>query len=300
MMAVAGPPLQGKLPMTEPLNLDHLRSWIGRTETHEEALPPWTASALAATLRNDGQAWQAGQALPPLWYWCYFLQTAPQNGLGPDGHPARGGFLPPVPLPRRMWAGSQLEFFAPLKLGARATKTSRVADVVLKQGKGGALVFVKVQHEVHTGGALLLREFQDIVYREAAKPGEAAPLPQAPPAHAAWSVEHRPDPVLLFRYSALTFNGHRIHYDYPYVTQVEGYENLVVHGPLIATLLLEAAQQQHPGRAVRAYSFKAVRPLICGGLLRVRGQATQPDGSLTLWAEDGQGALLMQASARLA
>ena len=283
--------------MTEALNLEHLRSWIGRTETHDDLLSPWTASAVAATLRNDGQAWPAGQALPPLWHWCYFLPTAPQNRLGPDGHPARGGFLPPVPLPRRMFAGSQFEFFAPLRLGAPATKTSCVMDVNLKQGKGGALVFVKVRHEVHAGGALLLREFDDIVYREAPKPGESAP-PQSPPANAAWTVEHLPDAPLLFRYSALTFNSHRIHYDHPYVTQVEGYADLVVHGPLIATLLLEAAQQPHPGRAVRAYSFKAVRPLICGTALRVRGHTATPDGSLTLWAEDGEGALLMQATAR--
>lgn len=284
--------------MTESLDLDHLRSWIGRTETRDELLSPWTASAMAATVRNDGNDWQPGQALPPLWHWCYFLPIAPQNGLGPDGHPARGGFLPPVPLPRRMWAGSQLEFLAPLKLATPTTKTSRVVDVNLKQGKGGALVFVKVQHEVHAGGTLLLREFHDIVYREAPKPGESAP-PQAPPADAAWAVEHRPDAPLLFRYSALTFNSHRIHYDYPYVTQIEGYDDLIVHGPLIATLLLEAAQQHNPGRAVAAYSFKAVRPLTCGKLLRVAGHSPQPDGTVSLWAEDGQGALLMQATARL-
>ena len=285
--------------MSETLDLDHLRSWIGRSETREDLLSPWTASAMAATVRNDGRDWQSGEALPPLWHWCYFLPFAPQNGLGPDGHPARGGFLPPVPLPRRMWAGSQLEFVAPLRLAAPAVKTSRVADVHLKQGKGGALVFVKVQHEVHAGGALLIREYHDIVYREAPKPGESAP-PQTPPAGAAWTVEHQPDATLLFRYSALTFNGHRIHYDYPYVTQVEGYDNLIVHGPLIATLLLEAAQQHNPGRAVAAYSFRAVRPLTCGHALRVRGHAAQPDGTVALWAEDAQGALLMQATARLA
>ena len=282
--------------MTDPLDIDLLQTWIGRTETHDDLMSPWTASALAATLRNDDQPWPAGRALPPLWHWCYFLPTSPQIQLGPDGHPARGGFLPPVPLPRRMWAGSQLEFFAPLPLGAPARKTSRVADVTLKQGKAGALVFVKVAHEVHAGDTLVLRDLHDIVYREAAKPGEAAP-PQAPPADAAWSVEHRPDATLLFRYSALTFNSHRIHYDHPYVTQVEGYDDLVVHGPLIATLLLEAAQQHNPGRQVLGYSFKAVRPLTCGRLMRVCGHAADADGKLALWAEDGQGALLMQASA---
>jgi 3-methylfumaryl-CoA hydratase len=285
------------------LDIDHLRGWIGRTETQDDPLSPWTATALAATLRNDTEAWAAGRALPPLWHWCYFLATAPQNGLGPDGHPARGGFLPPVPLPRRMWAGSQLEFFAPLSLAATARRTSRVADVSLKQGKGGALVFVKVAHEVHearAGGSLLLRDVHDIVYREAPQPGERAPPPQAPPADPAFTVEHRPDATLLFRYSALTFNSHRIHYDHPYATQVEGYADLVVHGPLIATLLLEAAQQRHPGLAVRAYRFRAVRPLTCGRLLRVRGHAPAADGGIELWAEDESGALLMQASARLA
>jgi 3-methylfumaryl-CoA hydratase len=183
-----------------------------------------------------------------------------------------------------MWAGSQLEFFAPLPLGVPARKTSRVAEVTLKQGKAGALVFVKVAHEVHAGDTLVLRDAHDIVYREAARPGESAP-PQAPPADAAWSVEHRPDATLLFRY------------DHPYVTQVEGYDDLVVHGPLIATLLLEAAKQHHPGQRVRGYRFKAVRPLTCGRLLRVCGHAADADGRVQLWAEDDQGALLMQASA---
>ncbi|MBU1360985.1 MAG: acyl-CoA dehydrogenase, partial [Gammaproteobacteria bacterium] len=190
-----------------------------------------------------------------------------------------------------------VEFLAPLLLGAAARRTSRVADVSLKQGKAGALVFVKVVHEFHGGDALLLRDTQDIVYREAARPGESAP-PQTPPSDAAWTVQHHPDAPLLFRYSALTFNSHRIHYDHPYVTQVEGYDGLVVHGPLIATLLLEAAQLQNPGRAVLGFAFKAVRPLTADRLLRVRGHAVQRDGSASLWAEDEQGALLMQATAR--
>jgi 3-methylfumaryl-CoA hydratase len=287
--------------MTEALDIDHLRGWIGRSETREELLSPWTASALAATLRREDRAWQPGETLPPLWHWCYFLPTAPQDRLGPDGHPARGGFLPPVPLPRRMWAGSQLEFFAPLRLGQAARKTSRVADVALKQGKGGALVFVKVEHEVRDPqGTLLLRDAHDIVYRDAPKPGEPPAPARMPPENAAWAIEHRPDAPLLFRYSALTFNSHRIHYDHPYVTQVEGYDGLVVHGPLIATLLLEAVQQHNPGRAVAGYRFKAVRPLVADRLMRVRGQSAAADGSVLLWAEDEDGALLMQAQAQLA
>lgn len=284
--------------MAEDLDIEHLRTWIGRTEIRDDLLSPWTASAMAATLRNDDQAWVAGQALPPLWHWSYFLPTARQNQLGADGHPARGGFLPPVALPRRMWAGSQVEFFGPLHLCVPARKTSRVRDISLKQGQTGALVFVKVEHEVHDGqGALLLRDTQAIVYREAAKSGDKAAA-QSPPDGAAWTTEHCPDTPLLFRYSALTFNSHRIHYDHPYVTQVEGYADLVVHGPLIATLLIEAAQRYNPKRELRAFSFKAVRPLVCNRLLRLRGKAVQPDGSVDLWAEDELGALLMQASAQ--
>jgi len=282
------------------IDIAHLRTWLGRTETVDQTLSPWTATAMAALLRNRDAPWATDVALPPLWHWSYFLPTAPQNQLGPDGHPARGGFLPPVPLPRRMWAGSQIEFLAPLRLGETTRKTATVTDVALKQGKAGALVFVKVQHEVHDAkGTLLLRDAHDIVYREAPQPGEAPAAPQTPPADPAWTVEHRPDPTLLFRYSALTFNGHRIHYDFPYVTQVEGYADLVVHGPLIATLMLEAAQQHNPGRTVRAYRFKAVRPLVCNRLLRVRGHAAQADGTVNLWAEDEQGALLQQATATL-
>ena len=280
------------------IDLAHLRAWLGRTETVEQALSPWTAGALAATLRNQAGDWAVGEPLPPLWHWSGFAPAAPQNQLGPDGHPARGGFLPPVPLPRRMWAGSQLEFIAPLRVGEPARKTATVADIAVKQGKGGALVFVQVVHEVRDrAGALLLRDNQDIVYREAPWPGEAPAATVAPPAAPAWTVQHLPDPTLLFRYSALTFNGHRIHYDHPYATQVEGYADLVVHGPLIATLMLEAAQRHHPGRTVRAYRFKAVRPLVCNRPLVVCGHALQSDGSVALWAEDGEGALLQQATA---
>jgi 3-methylfumaryl-CoA hydratase len=252
---------------------------------------------MAATLRNEEREWQIGEALPPLWHWTYFLATAAQNRLGPDGHPARGGFLPPVPLPRRMWAGSQLEFMAPLRVGTTARRTSTVTDVVCKKGKTGPLVFVNVAHEVHVGLRLHLREVQNIVYREAAVTGESS-APQAPPVDADWTLDHQPDAALLFRYSALTFNSHRIHYDHPYATRVEGYADLVVHGPLIATLLLEAAQQHNAGRAVRSFSFRAVRPLVCQRRLRLRGQLAPPDGSVNIWAEDGEGALLMQGTVR--
>jgi 3-methylfumaryl-CoA hydratase len=202
-----------------------------------------------------------------------------------------------------MWAGSQLEFLAPLRLGAPARRVSRVENVTLKRGKTGALVFVKVAHTYHAAGPAgddvpLIREWLDLVYRAAAQPGAAAAAPVAAPTNAQWREEFHPDPTRLFRYSALTFNSHRIHYDYPYVTQVEGYAGLVVHGPLIATLLLEAALRQYPGRAVARYEFKAVRPMICGRPLRLCGAAPAADGGIALWAEDGEG-VLMQASMRL-
>ncbi len=285
--------------MTESIDLDQLRQWLSHSETRTDALSPWTAQALAATVSRLGN-FEAGVSLPPLWQWAYFLPIAPMNEVGADGHPARGGFLPPVPLPRRMWAGSRVEFAAPLHIGEPATKTSRVADVQLKQGKSGALVFVRVEHEFRgDDGVLRIREEQDIVYREPARPGEAA-APMQAPADAAWMVTRNPDPVQLFRYSALTFNGHRIHYDHPYATQVEGYAGLVVHGPLIATLLLEEAQSQHPGCAVRRYTFKAVRPLICGTPLRLCGNSPDAEGRIELWTEDDNGHLLMQATAVLA
>jgi 3-methylfumaryl-CoA hydratase len=281
------------------MDLDHLRTWVGRTEVLDDLLSPWTASALAATLRNANTPWQTGDVLPPLWHWCYFLPTTAQDQLGADGHAVRGHFLPPVPLPRRMWAGSRLEFMAPLTLGLPARKTSRVASVDVKQGRQGPLVFVRVAHEIHhPQGPLLLRDTHDIVYREAAKPGEAATM-KLPPEAPAWTHEHHLHETLLFRYSALTFNSHRIHYDHPYATQEEGYAHLVVHGPLIATLLLEVAQQHNPGRRVTSFEFRAVRPLVCHQLLRLRGHLPDADGRLTLWAEDAQGWLLMQANATL-
>ncbi len=281
------------------IDLDHLRTWVGRTEVLDDLLSPWTASALAATLRDATAPWQIGDVLPPLWHWCYFLPTAAQDQLGADGHMARGHFLPSVPLPRRMWAGSRLEFLAPLSLGLPARKTSRVASVDLKHGRHGPLLFVQVVHEIHhPQGQLLLRDTHDIVYRAAAKPGEAAAM-QLPPENPVWTQEHHPQETLLFRYSALTFNSHRIHYDYPYATQEEGYAHLVVHGPLIATLLLEAAQLHNPGRRVVSFEFRAVRPLVCHQLLRLRGHVADADGRLMLWAEDAQGWLLMQAEARL-
>ena len=217
--------------------MTRLTDWIGRTETATETLRPFPADALAATLDRD-ESYPEGAALPDLWHWLYFLPLHKLSESGRDGHAARGGFLPPVPLPRRMWAGSRFRFHAPLRVGVQALRRSTILKVEEKQGRSGPLCFVTVGHELIDGDTLCIAEEHDIVYREDPAPGAPAPAPQPAPEGSAFHRVISPDPVLLFRYSALTFNGHRIHYDQPYATGVEGYPGLVVHGPLLATLLM--------------------------------------------------------------
>ncbi|CAM5791338.1 FAS1-like dehydratase domain-containing protein [Rhizobacter fulvus] len=278
-----------------------LTEWIGRSETVEDAAYPTPAMALTATLDHPPATLATGSTLPPLWHWLYFLPLHRQSHIGPDGHAKRGGFLPPVPLPRRMWAGSQFEFRSPIRIGDRMVRTSTIDDVTTKDGRTGQLVFVKVRHEVRTNGAAepALVEFHDIVYREAQRPGDVTPPPQKADANAPWQREIVPDDVLLFRYSALTFNGHRIHYDRKYVTEVEGYPGLIVHGPLIATLLMDLLRRELPQAEVASFRFKAVRPTFDPHPLRVNG-ALQPDGkTVRLWAQDHEGWLTMDATATL-
>jgi 3-methylfumaryl-CoA hydratase len=224
--------------MTE-LDVDHLRSWIGRQEKLHDQVTRFPIAALAATLDRDDPAPAAGDPLPALWHWLYFLPTARQSALGPDGHPSRGGFLPAVPLPRRMWAGGRFTFHQPLRVDELITRTSTVQDVTIKQGRNGALCFVLVKHEVSGSNGLALVEEHDIVYRDNPQPGEAPATPRPVRTDGVWQREIRPSDPMLFRYSALTFNSHRIHYDRRYVTETEGYPGLIVHGPLIATLLID-------------------------------------------------------------
>jgi 3-methylfumaryl-CoA hydratase len=281
--------------------LDELKAWIGRSETLHDIAQPVPVAALSAVLDHAPAPLPGGTPLPPLWHWLYFLPLARQSEIGPDGHPRRGGFLPPVPLPRRMWAGSQFEFRAPLRLGDVLQRSSTIVDVSGKSGRSGELVFVKVRHELRCNGAAepALVEFHDIVYRDAQRPDDLPPPPQAAAEGAAWQRELRPDEVLLFRYSALTFNGHRIHYDRPYATQVEGYPGLVVHGPLIATLLLDLLRRHAPQAELASFRFKALRPTFDGRPMRVNG-APQADGkSVQLWAQDHEGWLTMDATAVL-
>ncbi len=250
--------------------------------------------------RFDPATVREGTPLPPLWHWLSFLPLYRQGELGEDGHAQRGGFLPPVPLPRRMWAGGQLELRAPLVVGDAVERTSTVANVVEKEGRSGRLVFVTVEHEVRRAGAPepAIVERQDIVYREAARPGDPAPAPTPAPTDAAFTRRIAPDAVLLFRYSALTFNGHRIHYDRRYATEVEGYPGLVVHGPLIATLLVDLVARELPEAAVTGFRFRAVRPAFDTAPLLVSGVREGAD--VRLWAHDEDGWLCMDATATVA
>jgi len=281
------------------LDLDHLRQWLGRTEQRTDEVTAMPLAALSATLDRDDPSPGPGSEVPPLWHWLYFAAIARHSELGPDGHPKRGGFLPPVPLPRRMFAGGRFEFLQPLRVGDRVTRTSKVTRVDGKQGRSGALVFVTVRHEFEAAGELTLTEEHDIVYRDNPQPGVPAAETQPAPADEAFAREIVPDPVLLFRYSALTFNGHRIHYDRSYVTTVEGYPGLIVHGPLIATLLLDLLRRNVPEARVRRFSFRAVRPLFDIHRFNACGRAGR-ERNYALWARDQQGALAMEASAETA
>ena len=283
--------------MTE--DLARYREWIGRKRVDEDVVTPFPPRALAATFDTPDDAPGAGDPLPPAWHWLFFLDTTRASKLSTDGLPGRGDFLPPVPLPRRMWAGSRFEFPGELRVGDAAERVSTIESVAAKQGRSGPLVFVTVRHEVFTNGAATpaLREWHDIVYRAARQPGDVEPPPQPAPADAEWAREWQPADVLLFRYSALTFNGHRIHYDRRYVTEVEGYPGLIVHGPLIATLLLDLLGREWPAARLASFAFKALRPSFDGHALRVSGKR---DGdAIRLWAQDHEGWLTMDAQATL-
>ncbi|MDB5893320.1 MAG: acyl-CoA dehydrogenase [Rhodoferax sp.] len=282
--------------MNEPLS-----AWIGRSETLHDTIGPTPVAALNATLDHPSNEVPTGMLLPPLWHWLYFLPLHRQSEIGPDGHARRGGFLPPVPLPRRMWAGSQFEFCSPIRVGDRVARTSTIEDVSSKTGRTGPLVFVRVRHALHCNGAAepALVEFHDIVYREAQGAGDAVPPPLPAPHDAAWRRSVTPDDVLLFRYSALTFNGHRIHYDRRYVTEVEGYPGLIVHGPLIATLLLDLLRRERPDAELASFRFKAVRPTFDLHAFQVQGQPAADGRSVRLWASDHEGFLTMDATAVL-
>jgi 3-methylfumaryl-CoA hydratase len=269
------------------IDLAHLRSWIGRVQDDEDVLSVRHARLMAATVGHAADALVEGAPLPALWHWLYFLEGRPAGELGRDGHPARGGFLPPVPLPNRMWAGGRIEMVKPLVLGATVMRRSQVLRVDHKQGKSGDLVFVTVLHELLSiAGDALLREEHDIVYTEGrvqkAVPPVAAPFEASGPRFA-------PDAVMLFRYSALTFNGHRIHYDLDYCRHVEGYDNLVIHGPLNATLLANHAEAL-AGRPLSRFDYRLLAPALVGCTLAIDARTLEGAGGpfvLRLLRDDG-------------
>ncbi len=276
---------------------EDLRRWIGKTAVAEDHVTATQARALAATLDRE-VSFDTGDPLPPPWHWLYFLTMEPLSDAGPDGHPKRGGFLPPVPLPRRMWAGSRMAFFRPLRVGDAIRRESHIADVKVKEGRSGTLVFVTVRHEIICGEETLLTDEHDIVYRDLQKADANAPAARSAPNDHAWIREIHPTPVLLFRYSALTFNSHRIHYDFPYVTGTEGYPGLVVHGPLLATLLLDLLLRQRPGARVTRFEFRAVSPLFDTATFAVCGRPDAGD-DVALWAKSADGRLAMDAIATI-
>lgn len=278
-----------------PLDIASLQTWVGRTETRTDQITTAPITALSATFDRDDPEPRPGDPLPPLWHWLYFLPRDRQSDLAPDGHAHRGGFLPAVPLPRRMWAGNKLQFLRPLRVGETVTRTSKILDVRHKEGRTGPLVFVRVRHEI--GDALI--EEHEIAYRDKAKSGEIAPSAALAPAEAQWERVINPDDVLLFRYSALTFNGHRIHYDRRYTTEVEGYPGLVVHGPLIATLLADLLRRRLPTAVVLSLSFRAMSPLFDTAAFTVCGQPEESGRIVRLWAKNAEGGLAMDATATL-
>jgi 3-methylfumaryl-CoA hydratase len=273
--------------------------WIGRTETRSDQVTAAPMAGLAATLDRDDPYPEPGDPVPPLWHWLFFLPRDRGSDLGPDGHRRRGGFLPPSVLPRRMWAGSLFEFIDPLRVGDQVTRLSRIVNVQEKDGRSGPLLFVRVRREISSPRGLALVELHDIVYRDHPRPGNAGPQREPAPVDAAWSRRIDTDAALLFRYSALTFNGHRIHYDWRYATESEGYPGLIVHGPLVATLLLDLLGRNTGDAELAAFSFRAVCPLFDTGPFWVCGQPQDEPKTVDLWARGEGGELALSARAVL-
>ncbi|WP_299615406.1 MaoC family dehydratase N-terminal domain-containing protein [Pelagibius sp.] len=267
--------------------------WIGRQEEACDAIDLGRALALQATLDDPRAPLRPGDGLPPLWHWAYFWGVAPTASLGPDGHAARGEFLPPIDLPRRMWAGSRVDLARPLPIGAAVTRRSTIKSVTEKEGRSGRLAFVTVEHLIADGDGPCIVEEHDIVYRAAAAKGAVLPPGEAPPGDSTWRQDVVPSPVLLFRYSALTFNGHRIHYDQPYTTQEEGYPGLIVHGPLLATLMVGLLRREKPGARVTRFAFRAKRPIFDTAPFTVCGARQADAARAALWVVDPDGYLAM-------
>jgi 3-methylfumaryl-CoA hydratase len=283
---------------SDDIDITYLQIWLGREEVRKDVITTAPIARLSATLDHPEPRSRVGEPLPECWHWLYFQPDATTEDIAVDGHPQRGGFMPPVSLPRRMWAGSELVFHAPLLVGDEVTRVSVVEAVDLKEGSAGPLVFVTLLHTLYARDQVCVEERQTLVYRSdliLAAPTEKPGV--RPSARPQWSRAVTPNPVLLFRYSALTFNAHRIHYDREYATRNEGYAGLVVQGPLTATLLLDLVNTEYPDARLETFRFQGLRPLVDTSPFTLAGSATQE--GIKLWAVDASGAIAMKAEARL-
>ena len=277
-------------------DLEQLKQWIGKHESDTDTVTVPSVHRLAATLDRDDPMPHLGDVLPIGWHSILFPRVVRQSQIGPDGHPRRGDFLPPVPLPRRMFAGKRITFHAELRVGDAVKRDSTIKDVTIKEGRSGMMVFVTVNTDISSPRGIAISEEQDIVYRAEPDPHAPAVTPQPAPGKAIWSKVVTPDPVMLFRYSALTFNGHRIHYDYPYVTQAEGYPDLVMNGGLTTLLAFELARE-HAATPLKFISSRNVRPMFVNRPLTVCGEPAADGRHAKLWVVDEKGALALNATA---
>ena len=275
---------------------DQYQAWIGKRSSTNALVTAYQADALTATLDRDDPPYKEGDVIPPGWHLFYIREVVKLRDTAEDGHPKRGDFLPPIDLPRRMWAGTKATYHKPIHVGENISNVTTIESVTPKVGKTGQLVFLKLKNEISGENGIATTELQDVVYREEARPGAAAPEPPPPPGEALWRRTIHPSSVLLFRYSALTMNSHRIHYDRTYVTEVEKYPGLLVHGPLTFTLLLDLFRREHADKILKSFSVRAVSPIYDTHDFVVEGA---PDGESdsTLWALNHEGRLAMSAKA---
>ena len=276
-------------------------AWIGKSETEHGVATAYPADYFTATLDRDDPPFTDGDPLPPAWHYFYFHELVRLAETGPDGHRAKGHFMPPIPFPRRMWAASEMTFESPILIGEKLRKVITIADIAVKEGKSGALCFVTTTDEVFgEDGRLTTIEKRTQVYRDAADPNAPPPAPRPAPAEAVWSRTIRPSAVLLFRYSALTMNSHRIHYDKDYVRDAEGYPGLLVHGPLTMTLMLDLFRREMPDATIGSFNLRAVSPVYDTMDFSVHGGPGDDPGTAKLWAMTGEGALAMTADVNYA
>ena len=288
--------------MSTLVGLDDLKAHVGRRESADDVVTAAPANLLRLTFGRDEPELGLGDALPPGWQCLYFLPRFAPDALRPDGSPLDTGVIPPMPLPRRMFAGERFRFLRPLRIGETVRRETELADISVKTGGTGTLVFATVTQRIFTGETLAIEEERRTVFREEVRAGERnqAPRRELAPDDAPWRRRIAPDPVLLFRFSALTFNSHRIHYDRPWATEREGYTGLVVHGPLTSTLLLDFARDQNPGRVFLTYETLARAPLFDTAPFELRGRPTADGRGAELWAVTPEGTVAMSARADLA